>query len=504
MNLHRHGIALAALLALTTAPGIARAFDTCPANSVADGYTCDEQTGSGKSGGYFRVTFPSNWDGDLIIANHGFDLNDKHIRPHGTCLSDPSKQTTCASDSDCPQGDTCNEISYMGLDQILLPMGKAIAAGTYHESGWAVFGAPKDIKDIIDYVKKSSGHGGDLKRVIITGFSGGGAVTGQATLTMKIDGAVPLCAAVGGGLPTWDVAMDIRMVYDFLCDGVGGAKFASKPDMGEPNTQNSGSDAQSMALKVDTCLGMLGVMPGDRTAQQQRLDEFLALTNFAGVKDYVPGGTFPPAYSSGINLASAMGFATLGLGDFVRDPERLGSKAVGLNDGLDYASMGTDATLAGQLNAGIKRLTKGAGRSKLAKASWPDFVKGKGAKVGYPILLMSGANDWLVIPEFGHVYTKALDLGGKDYLQTWTDPFGHCVFTAEETTAIFHKYFDWLGPVGGPLGTKPTLQDVEDECVAEGGVVGDSCNFNHSFTPNWIADRIPVRPDWPEAAKATN
>ena len=52
------------------------AFHDCPADHVTDGYTCTELKGAGKTGGYFRVTFPSDWDGDLVIVNHGFDLND--------------------------------------------------------------------------------------------------------------------------------------------------------------------------------------------------------------------------------------------------------------------------------------------------------------------------------------------------------------------------------------------------------------------------------------------
>jgi hypothetical protein len=482
-------IALFAAFALAWAPGVAGAFPDCPADHVLDGYTCTELKGVGKQGGYFRVTFPSDWDGDLVIANHGFDLNDKNTRAHEVCSHNTA--VTCAQDSDCGPGNYCNNISYMGLDEILLPKGKAIAAGTYRFSGWAVFGSAKDIKDIIKFVKKDPVHGKDLKRVLITGFSGGGAVTGDAILKLKIDGAVPLCAAVGGGLPTWDVAGEIRLVYDFLCDGVGGANFQSQPDLGEPNSNNSSSDATSMALKVDACFGNIGFAPDDGF-QDQRLADFLALTQFDGL-DPIDGDPF--------NLSSAMGFATLGLGDFVRDEARLKGQRIGLNDTLVYDTMGTDPLLAADYDAGVQRLTAGKGRKTLSKYSNPDFTKGKGAKVDYPVMMMAGARDWLVLPEFGNVFTTAMTTGAKPYTQTWIDTYGHCVFTEEETTAVFNKFFEWLGPVDGAPGTQPTAADVAAECIAVGGVDGDTCNFNNAFVPGNIYDRIPPRADWPAAAK---
>ncbi len=521
--------------------------DQCAAGACVSGVAdlCTETTGAGKAGGFFRYTIPDDWDGDLVIINHGFDLNDKKIRPHHTCSSNVN--VTCDQDSDCGSGNFCNNISYLGLDQLLLPMDKAVAASTYSKSGWAVFRSSKDIKDIIKAVKKDPVRGAELKRVIVTGFSLGGAVTGDATLKLKIDGALPLCAAVGGGLPTWDVAQDVRLVYDWLCDDV--SAFTSAPDLGEVNSASSGNDAIGVAIKVDKCFGNIGLIqcqlgtcsvsaaacgngyadcpmgetcvpePGSCGSQQiQRRDDFIALTNFTGFQ----------GDDAGINLASAIGFATLGLGDFVRDPDRLGSKRIGLNDTLDYSVIGTDSGLADDFNAprlcslnsmitctddgdcpegagtcegGVQRLTKGPGRSKLTKASYPDFTVGKGAKVEYPILLMAGANDWLVIPEFERVYTTALTTGAKDYTQTWIDTFGHCVFTEEEITALFNEYFTWLGPYGGSGGTQPSAQDVEDACLAlPTGVDGDTCNFNSSFSPGYLSDRIPVRADWPAAA----
>ena len=475
---------------LLSVPSMAGAFADCPADHITDGYTCDEQTGAGKTGGFFRITFPSNWDGDLVIYNHGFDLNDLHIRPHEVCGN--GSHISCEQDTDCTLSGSnqwCNNISYSGLDEILLPMGKAIAASTYSTSGWAPFQSAKDIKDILQYVKKESGRYDELKRVIITGFSGGGAVTLDATLKLNIDGAVPLCGAVGGGTPTWDLATDVRMIYDYLCDDVPGAVFTSEPDVGEKNSANSGADSIGVAIKVNACFGSLSpsANPVEAAAQADRLAKFMELSTFEG--------------NTGVELITAIGFATLGVGDFVRDKNRLNNKPFGLNETADYSTLNGGGPEATAFNAGVQRLSAGQGRKKVAKASWPDYTRGKGKNADYPILSMAGSADWLVVPQFQSVFTTARSDGDKPTTQTWISSYGHCVFTPEEMTATFNSYFDWLGPVDGPYGVQPTAQDVEDACLAlPTGVDGDTCNFNTGYSPGLLMSRIPARPDWPYAA----
>ncbi|HEY2772958.1 MAG TPA: hypothetical protein VGK20_02775 [Candidatus Binatia bacterium] len=538
-------LAMAGVIALASAPVGALAFPTCPANHTADGYDCTQiaPTTPLRSGGYVRVTFPSNWDGDLVIYNHGFDLNPQHIRGHQTCAIGGA---ACQADSDCP-GNYCNQITYGGLDQILLPMHKAIAASTYHQTGWAVFGSAKDIKDLISFVKKDPTFGSQLKRVIITGHSLGGAVTADAILKLKIDGAVPMCPAEGGGLPTWDLAQDVRLIYDFICDDQPATdpapkspRFASAPDVGEATSSNSDSDANTVGLRVNNCFGNLAASSNPTIAAQQaqNMNQFIAMTNFN------TGGV-----TGDTKLESALGFATIGLGDFVLDPDRLKGNRIGFNAGLDYSTIGNDDMLAQQYNmprvcsndatincrldsdcgagntcsGGVQRLTQGKGRKQLAKYSNPVFTKGKGAKVSYPILSIAGDNDWLVIPEFPHVFDTALTDGGKAFTQTWIDTFGHCVFTAEETKAVFDKFFQWLGPVAGPAGTQPSNIDVRTECeslktcqaganlgrfcTADTDCAGDTCaadsgacNFNDGYAPGKLKDRIPGRLDWPAAA----
>ena len=480
----RFSIALLGATAALLVAGQALAFPDCP-----DDVACTEYKGSAKNGSHFRVTIPADWDGDLVIINHGFDLDRYSIRPHETCRQG-GPAVPCQQDSDCP-GTTCNNISYFGMEDLLLPMGKAVAASTYSETGWAVFDSRKDLKEILTFMKKQPGIGRP-ERVIVTGFSLGGAVTADAVLRTKIDGAVPLCGAVGGGVQTWDTAMEVRLVYDFLCDGVEGAAFASQADLGVATTVDSDDDAIQMAIRVNKCFGVPAALgpaddPEEAQAQADRLAAFYEMTNFSGTSEEV---------------VIAMGFATLGLGDFVRDEDRLGGKRIGWNadPDLDYTDLGDNPVLAAQYDAEVARLPRGPGRARLAKATLIDFTKGKGKAVDYPILSMAGSADWLVIPEFQKIFTDAAALGGKLVTQTWISTYGHCVFSQEETAAILLEYFDWLDSADH-AASQPTENDIAARCVAEGGVEGDTCNFNLGYVAAELHDRIPPRLDWVPAAQ---
>lgn len=481
MSLSVRVASLGGALLLCAAASSAHAFQDCPM-----GVTCTEYKGAGKNGSYFRVTVPEDWDGDLVIVNHGFDLNRRNIRPHEVCQHNTSM--TCEQDSDCGGGNVCNNISYLGLDELLLPLGKAVAASTYSETGWAVFDARKDLGEILKFAKKTPAIG-KPQRVIVTGFSLGGAMTAEAILRMKIDGAVPLCGAVGGGLPTWDAGVDVRLIYDYLCDSVPTAGFTSAPDIGEPTSVDSTADALTMASKVNVCMGILfpSSNPTEAAAQEERKEQFKTLVGFVG---------------SDFDILTVMGFTTLGVGDFVRDSDRLKFKSIGWNDGpaLDYSIVGTEPMLSAAFDAGVERLAKGKGRKKLSKASFVDFTKGKGKKVAYPILSLAGTLDFVVVPEFQRAFGEAASLGSKLLTQSWVTTPGHCVFTPQEIQAVFDSYFAWLDS-GDFAANQPTPQDIEDACLAlPGGIDDDTCNFDPDYEAPYLGDRVPARSDWTAGA----
>ncbi len=460
---------IAVVLAVLT--GVADA--QCPI-----GTTCTEYLGPARKGSWFRMLVPANWDGDVVLVNHGLELDPLTLAPHNACRGDHA--ISCTTDAQCAGagGGVCNKIGFIGIDQIVVPMGKAVAASTFTQTSWAPFESRFDLKFLVKYLTKKGP--GRPKRIIVTGISGGGAVTVDATLRLKagkmIHGAIPLCSASGGGLPTVDAATDVRLVYDYLCKDVPGATFPSPPDVGNPELSQI-----EFAVRMNTCMGLLGPSPDPvvAAAQKARRDAMFAMTK-------IPGPNF--------NLIHVNGFSVLAMGQFVMDPERLNGRRPGWNVGLDYAALGDAA-----FDAAVPRFAAGPGRKKMAQNPDVDFTRGVAKRVNYPILSFAGRTDHICTPGFQKLYDDAATLGGKDHALIWGSTGGHCVFTGHEMRAVVEAYFDWLD--GYRSVPKPTTADVLARCLALPGASPSQCNFDPAFVPWALTTQVPARPDWPEAGR---
>jgi hypothetical protein len=471
-TLERSG-ALAAGLWLLLLGGPAAA--QCP-----PGVGCTEYLGEGSKGSYFRILVPEPWDGDLFLVNHGLELDPSTIAPHKACRNDHAK--ACSSDDDC-DGGVCNEISTLGFE-FLLPLGKAVGASTLSQTSWSAFASRYDLKDMVKFVRRKGP--GKPRRIIVSGFSGGGAVTVDATMRLApgrwIHGAIPLCSCSGGGLPSMDAATDLRLAYDYVCKDVPSGSFSSLPDVGDPLLS-----LIDFGITVNTCMGAL-IPSGDpleAAAQAARLATFSELTGFSG---------------SGANLLNVLGFSLLAMGDFVDDPERLNGRRIGWNEGIDYASvLGGEAAQA--FDDAVPRFAKGPGRRKMQRCTEVDFTRGPARRVNYPILSFSGREDFICLPEFQKLYDDAATLGGKDHAMIWGSAPGHCAFTPFELRAVVLEYLDWLDSYGTASPDEPTTEEVLERCLALPDASPEQCNFDPAFSPPALADRVPPRADWPDAAK---
>lgn len=435
------------------------------------GVTCNEYLGIGKKGSHFRISIPTSpaWNGDIVLINHGFELDSLTIAPHDTCRG---AGQPCTQDSDCPGDAICNKISYLGLDSFFLPKGIAVAASTYSLTGWSVFNSRKDLQDILKFMKKTPAIGSPT-RVFVTGFSMGGAVTVDASLRIspkRVHGVMPLCPAAAGGVPTWDAAHDFRLAYDYVCSAVPGAAFFSETDAGDPVGEIT------MAGRVNACFGILFPSgdPLEAANQAARLAQFRSLIGHTGTD---------------FEVVIIMGFATNGMYDLVQDKGKLAGKRAGWNEGITYS---VDAGL----DAGVERVSAGPGRKKLGKAFFVDYTRGKGAKVTYPIVHLANTDDFLTIPGFQSVLMQATDDGGKARTSAWISAGGHCNFTPEEIEATANAFIDWVNG-----GTQPTAADLEAACLALPSGNASTCRFDLGFTAPLLSARAPRRSDWPAAAQ---
>jgi pimeloyl-ACP methyl ester carboxylesterase len=464
----KYALAIATALTAMTLAQIVHA--QCPSSEP----TCSEYTGAGKKGSFFRISVPNSpaWNGDVVLINHGFDLDSFSITGHNTCRL---AGNACTVDAECPlSGDVCNKIDYFGFDEELLPQGIAVAASTYSQTGWAAFQSRKDLKDILKFMKKQPGIG-KPERVFVTGFSMGGAVTIDFSLRYnpkKIAGIAPLCPAAAGGLPSWDAAMDIRMAYDYVCSGVSGGEFFSPVDQ-SGDTASYPSETQ-LGVRFNNCMGtVLGPPDID---QQARLDLFRDLLGHTGTD---------------FEMVVLVGFATQGMYDTVQPKKKLKGKPIAYNPAASviYPDAGFDA--------GVQRFEELAkGRKKLNKNYLPDFTRGKGSKITYPIVTLANNDDFLTVPGMQQVYRDALTAGGLAFTQTFVNGGSHCNFSEYEVNATVQSMLDWAN-----TGIQPTETDIESTCLALPGASAPDCDFDIGFVPPDFIDRVPARPDWPEAAK---
>lgn len=466
----RLGLLLALLVSL-----VGSASAQCP-----PGIACTEYLGKGSKGSHFRILVPEDWDGDVFLVNHGLELDPLTIAPHDTCKGDPTR--ACTTNAQCAGvgPGVCNKISLLGFDQIVLPKGKAVGASTFSDTTWAVFKSRFDLRDMIRFMTQRGP--GRPKRIIVTGFSGGGGVTVDAVMRLTpgrlIHGAIPLCGASAGGLPLVDTSTDFRLVYDYLCDDVPGGSFASLPDVGDFTMTQV-----EFALRVNTCLGLLAPSPdpAEAAAQAARRDALFAMTKFSGTN---------------VDLFTTLGFPTLAMGDFVNDPTRLNGRRPGWNDVANYGPV-----VGADFDAAVERFGRGPGRAKMANNTRVDFTRGLGRRVDYPILSFAGIHDYIVLPEFQKVFADTAALGGKDHAMIWGSTAGHCVFTPFELRAVVEEYLEWLDSYDTVRPDEPTTADVLARCLSLPGASPSQCNFDTAYAPPPLITRVPPRPDWSEAAR---
>ena len=347
---------------------------------------------SGRTGGgaFYRMVVPDVWNGNLVIWNHGFDL-------------DPP--------SALDAGD-------MGpLAPLQLSEGYAVAASSYQQNGWAVFKTKNDLQQLVAAFR---GRFGQPNEIIVTGASLGGIVTASAIEEANlgnVTGAYAICGAVAGSR-NWDGAVDLRLAYDAVC--------ANTPDAAIPGgagglPKNSTMTPTEMALKVNACTGIL-TPPAYQTAQQQaNLAKLLGVTKL------------PASF-----LITDMGFATFGLQNLVYDQGKLAGKIAIGNRYVDY----DDA----QVNASIARVTPNPGAAnRMAKSYTPTGNVGQ-----TKIVTLHTDKDGLVIVENESEYASVVPAANLATGIVVEAAPSHCGFTGAETVAGWESLRGWLAGAAKP------------------------------------------------------
>ena len=349
-----------------------------------------------KLGAFFRITVPDNWNGTLVIDNHGFDF-----APPG-----PIPAPSPAS-----------------LTPLMLAEGYAVAKSSYSNCCCTLFSTQKDLNRLLGVFEDNFGPPND---VILHGGSLGGIVTAQGIekLGFNVVGAYPVCGALSGSR-SWDGAIDLRLVYDAICGSVPGGAIPGGATGGPSPGFPPGFTIPQIVGPIQACTGILG---GATPAQLARLAQLLSVTQI------------PASF-----LIQDMVFVTNGLSNLIFAADKLaGGQGVG-NVGVTYNNATVDAN--------IQRVAYDSqARHRLEKNFTP-----KGDVGATKIVSIHTDGDGLVIVENEEDYADKVP--ASNLTVAIVDEAGntHCGFTGPEAAAGWEELRDWIA--GGPQPTAQDLQD---------------------------------------------
>ena len=142
---------------------------------------------------------PPNWNGQLVLYAHGYV-------PPQFALELPVDELT---------------VDGTFLPNVLLAQGFAFATTSFHKNGVAIEQGGEDLNKLLQYFK-SLVPPGSLDKVYLVGGSEGGLIAVRLfeRFQGKYDGAVALCAPLGGSADFIKYAYDFRVVFDYFFPAV--------------------------------------------------------------------------------------------------------------------------------------------------------------------------------------------------------------------------------------------------------------------------------------------
>lgn len=399
---------LTALALLTTAAPQAAA--TAPAPTRVEGRL--------PSGAAYLIDVPAHWNGTVLLFSHGYT-------PAGS--PNPARNA--------PDPATA---------RLLLEKGYALIGSSYATTGWAVTDAVPDQLATLDTF---TARFGEARRTIAWGQSYGGLVTTALAERHpgRIDGSLPLCGLVHGGVANWNNTLDAVFALKTLL-----APTADIPLTGFPDRATAADAAGTLTNALTTA---------------QRTDHGRARIALAAALHRIPvhnDATQPrPAPDDWRTQQANQYEAVSGL---VRQPaflwrqeaEQRAGGTMSWNTGVDYTAMLRRSPTYKQVTA----LYKEAGLSLRgdlaalnraprltadpAAVDWMSRTSAFTGRLTEPQLSLHTTGDALVPTQVQSAYRRAATAAGATPLlrQAYVDTPGHCTFSPGEQLAALHTLED--------------------------------------------------------------
>jgi hypothetical protein len=404
---------------------------------------------------------PASWrPGDpLVVVNHGYSL------------------------------DFDDSPSLGPLVDLQLAQGFAVAASGFRTRGWGAYTALEDNARLLEGFAAQFGSPGAI-------FAVGGSMGGLVSLRMgedwrfrgRIAGVYALCPPADGAR-AWDSGFNLRMAYDATCAGVGGGELLTGDpplewamnlaDVPENVEFDSRSDpAVRTAARITQCTGVT-LPPFLRTApQRNRLATIQALSGITD-EDF---------------LLLNLGYATFGLSELVRAPDKAAGLSPFDNRWTNYASALPPAeAAASSIDARVRRVTA----DRFARLRLLEVSNAQGFG-NAPVISLHTSGDELVAP--WHQRQLRLRYRGAPV------PFGapgfdtpglvsaivveaqrsHCAFTRAELETGWNALRQWAAD-----GRRPSVAELRQRCLASGAAAAD-CRIDPAASADAALPPVPA------------
>jgi hypothetical protein len=406
--------------------------------------------------GKYRIDLPAGWQpgGRLIIYNHGLTMQ----RPDQLGF---------------PRTAPSSEVGALWLQQ-----GYALAAGSYSSRAWALFDIEREQRALLEAFRELAGAPGEI---LLVGGSLGGLVSLRTAESfadegVEVAGVYSLCAPAAGAR-SWDAAVDLRLVYDAVCEAFPlPAGSAHLPWVVDYAAVPSSIDDIENIDELEIVAGILPVADQIRRCtgffQPRVLDTPEQLARRARLKEFT-------GISSDHFLRTQLAYAIYPLADLIQAPEKLAGHNPFDNRFVDYGDP--------LINARVQRV-EGDPLAAVKLRAQSDV---SGRVGGARVLAVHTDRDELVFPE----HLAALRASGIADSQLATalireDEPAHCKFSAAEFQAGFEGLRRWID-----AGSRPTPASLLALCQTAAGALGGEqrCGYDPALQPGALDERIRPR-----------
>lgn len=401
----------------------------CPAG-VPAGARC--LRGQDSASAHYLIVMPAQWSGVLVVHAHG-----------GPSLGPP--QST-RNDEDIQRW------------AITVREGHAWAGSVFRQGGFAVTTAAEDTERVrrifVEHVAKP-------RRTLLHGQSWGGMVaTRAAEMFPKSWEGILLTSGVVAGPATYDFRVDLRAIYQYLCNNHPRPDEPSYPlPIGLP--ADSKLSSADVAQRTNECLGT------GRPAAQRTPEQAAKLKTIATVLQ-IPESS----------VAGHISYATFTFRDIAM---KNGGVSPFGNERVRYVGSADDAAL----NAGVPRFKA----DPQAAARFAADVDHSG-RFAVPVLTGHGIRDATVFVE-GHDTLRqrmAVAGNGERLVQTYVDSSEHSYWGDAQYPPLFEALLNWV-----EKGQKPTPAGIADRCRQLRAGQPADCLFLPDYMPKPMASRVLPR-----------